>query len=143
MPASNPKAIKGIEDLTREDITFINRQTGSGTRILLDFRLQQLEMDPSAIRGYQNEEFTHMSVAAAVQSGAADVGLGIFAAAKALNLGFIPIVTEQYDLVIPKEHLESGKMQTLLQVIKTTEFKTRVKALGGYSTKRTGEIILP
>lgn len=138
----NPKAIKGIEDLDRNDITFINRQAGSGTRILLDYKLNQLGMEPEKISGYGNEEFTHMSVAVAVLSGSVDVGLGIFAAAKALNLDFIPVVTEQYDLIIPEEYFEWENIQVLLETISTKKFKDRVEALGGYSTEKTGEIIL-
>ena len=138
----NPKAIKGIEDLDRNDITFINRQAGSGTRILLDYKLNQLGMEPEKISGYDNEEFTHMSVAVAVLSGSVDVGLGIFAAAKALNLDFIPVVTEQYDLIIPEEYFEWENIQVLLETISTKEFKDRVEALGGYSTEKTGKIII-
>ncbi|MES0446519.1 MAG: molybdopterin biosynthesis protein [Desulfobacterales bacterium] len=137
----NPKSIKGVEDLGRDDITFINRQAGSGTRILLDYRLKQLDIDPGAISGYENEEFTHMSVAVAVLSGSVDVSLGIYAAAKALNLDFIPVVTEQYDLVIPEEHFETENIQILLETINTGAFKKRVEALGGYSTEKTGMII--
>ncbi len=137
----NPKAIKGIEDVCRNDITFINRQAGSGTRILLDYRLKQLGIDPGSVKGYENEEFTHMSVAVAVLSGTADVGLGIYAAAKALNLDFIPIVTEQYDLVIPDVYFDSDNIQTLLETINSPAFKKRVEALGGYSTEKTGTII--
>jgi putative molybdopterin biosynthesis protein len=137
----NPKSIKGVEDLGRDDITFINRQAGSGTRILLDYRLKQLDIDPGAISGYENEEFTHMSVAVAVLSGSVDVSLGIYAAAKALNLDFIPVVTEQYDLVIPEEHFETENIQILLETINTQAFKKRVEALGGYSTEKTGMII--
>jgi putative molybdopterin biosynthesis protein len=137
----NPKSIKGVEDLGRDDITFINRQAGSGTRILLDYRLKQLDIDPGAISGYENEEFTHMSVAVAVLSGSVDVSLGIYAAAKALNLDFIPIVTEQYDLVIPEEHFETENIQILLKTINTGAFKKRVEALGGYSTEKIGMII--
>ena len=138
----NPKTIKGIEDLDRNDITFINRQAGSGTRILLDYKLNQLGMEPEKISGYDNEEFTHMSVAVAVLSGSVDVGLGIFAAAKALNLDFIPVVTEQYDLIIPEEYFEWENIRILLETISTKEFKDRVEALGGYSTEKTGEIII-
>jgi len=138
---SNPKGIKGIEDLGRDDISFINRQGGSGTRILLDYKLKQLGIDPSTIKGYEDEEFTHMSVAVAVLSGTADVGLGIYAAAKALNLDFIPVVTEQYDLVIPEIHFESENIQILLETINTADFKKRVEALGGYSMEKTGEIV--
>ncbi len=137
----NPKNIKGIEDLARKDVCFINRQSGAGTRILLDYRLQQLKIDPAQIQGYQNEEFTHMSVAVAVLSRAADAGLGIYAAAKALNLDFIPVVTEQYDLIIPEEHFESQNMQILLNTIGSADFQKRVRELGGYSTEKTGEMI--
>jgi putative molybdopterin biosynthesis protein len=137
----NPKKIKGIEDLDREDISFINRQGGSGTRILLDYRLKQLGMDPGNIKGYDADEFTHMSVAAAVLSGRADVGLGIYAAAKALGLDFIPVVTEQYDLVIPEIYFESENIRLLLETIRTPQFKKQVVALGGYSTEKTGEFM--
>ena len=137
----NPKGIKGIEDLGRDDISFINRQSGSGTRILLDYKLKQLSIDPLKIKGYEDEEFTHMSVAVAVLSGTVDVGLGIYAAAKALNLDFIPVVTEQYDLVIPKIHFESENIQILLETINTADFKKRVEALGGYSTEKTGSVV--
>jgi putative molybdopterin biosynthesis protein len=138
----NPKAINGIEDLGRKDITFINRQAGSGTRILLDFRLAELGIDPSSVNGYENEEFTHMSVAVAVLSGSVDVALGIYAAAKALNLDFLPVVTEQYDLIIPEIFYESENIRILLDTINSPEFKKRVESLGGYSTEKTGEIII-
>lgn len=137
----NPKAIRGMPDLVRPDVTFINRQAGSGTRILLDYRLGHLGIDPTAIKGYDVEEFTHMSVAVAVSSGSADAGLGIYAAARALGLDFIPVVTEKYDLVIPAQYFASGPIQTLLGIIASAEFKRRVEALGGYSTRRTGETI--
>ena len=139
----NPKGIKGIEDLARKEIAFINRQAGSGTRILLDYRLEQSGIDPGQINGYQHEEFTHMAVAVAVLSGTVDTGLGIHAAAAALDLDFIPVVTEQYDLVIPTAHFESENIQLLLETINTVEFKNRVEALGGYSTRKTGEIVIP
>ena len=141
VPPGNPKQIKGIADLSRGDVALINRQAGSGTRILLDYRLQQLGIHPADINGYQNEEYTHMAVAVAVLSGAADVGLGIYAAARALKLDFIPVVTEQYDLVIPEEHFEFPNIQILLETINTGVFKKRVGALGGYSTAKTGTLI--
>ena len=137
----NPKKIKGIEDLVRDDVRYINRQGGSGTRILLDYRLQQMDIDPGRIKGYETEEYTHMAVAVAVLSRSVDVGLGIYAAAKALNLDFIPMVTEQYDLVIPQNFFESDNIQVVLDIIKSRQFKARVEKLGGYSTKMTGKII--
>ena len=139
----NPKGVKGIEDLARGDISFINRQAGSGTRILLDYRLSQIGINPTQIDGYQHEEFTHMAVAVAVLSGTADTGLGIYAAAAALDLDFIPVVTEQYDLIIPAVHFKSKNIQLLLETINTGEFRNRVEALGGYSTRKTGEIVIP
>jgi putative molybdopterin biosynthesis protein len=142
IPKGNPKGIKDIADLVRDDLSFINRQGGSGTRILLDYRLQRQNIDPAEINGYDTEEYTHMSVAVAVLSGTVDVGLGIFAAAKALDLDFIPVVTEQYDLVIPQEHFESTKIQALMDIIKSNVFKMRVAALGGYATDKTGQILL-
>lgn len=138
----NPKGIKGLEDLARKDISFINRQPGSGTRILLDYRLNQIDLNSADIIGYQHEEFTHMAVAVAVLSGTVDAGLGIYAAAKALDLDFIPVVTEQYDLIIPLTHFESENIQLMLETINSREFKRRVEELGGYSTEKTGEIIL-
>ncbi len=141
VPSGNPKSIRGIEDLAREDVTFINRQGGSGTRILLDYRLKQLGIDPAAIPGYEIEEFTHMSVAVAVLSGTVDVGLGIHAAAKALGLSFVPVVTEQYDLVIPEEHFMSDNIQIMLEIINSRPFKQRVDTLGGYDTEKTGRVI--
>jgi len=137
----NPKGIKGIEDLSRKDVAFINRQVGSGTRILLDYKLKQMGIKAAAINGYQNEEFTHMAVAVSVLSGAEDAGLGIYAAAKALNLEFIPVVTEQYDLAIPLEYFGTQPIQILLEVINSRTFRQRVEALGGYSTERTGKVI--
>ena len=141
IPKGNPKGIQGIEDLGRAEIAFINRQGGSGTRILLDYRLGQIGLSPEAINGYTNEEFTHMNVAVAVLSGTADAGLGIYAAANALGLDFIPVVTEQYDLIIPEAHFENTNIQVLLETIATDVFKKRVETLGGYSTEKTGTIM--
>jgi putative molybdopterin biosynthesis protein len=134
----NPKEIHGIEDIGRKDISFINRQVGSGTRILLDYKLNQLGIKADTINGYQNEEFTHMAVAVSVLSGSEDAGLGIYAAAKALGLDFI----EQYDLVVPQEYFETEPVQILLEIINSPAFKQRVEALGGYNTEKTGEILI-
>ena len=141
VPRGNPKGIGGIADLVRSDVDFINRQAGSGTRILLDFQLGKLGLDPARIRGYRTEEFTHMSVAVAVLSGGADAALGIFAAARALGLDFIPVVTERYDLVIPAEYFETANVRMLRDAVVSAEFKRRVDALGGYDTAHTGETI--
>ena len=140
VPKKNPKGIKDIKDLTREDIVFINRQAGSGTRILFDYRLDRSGIDPASIKGYDREEFTHMAVAVDVLSGAADCGMGIFAAAKALDLGFIPMEREQYDLIIPSAMLNNANIQALLDTVKSREFRERVEALGGYNPSKSGEL---
>ncbi|MFO7751106.1 MAG: molybdopterin biosynthesis protein [Desulfobacteraceae bacterium] len=141
LPRGNPKQIKGMADFKNSDLFFINRQPGSGTRILLDYRLKSLGMSPSEISGYENEEYTHMSVAVAVLSGRADAGLGIHAAARALDLDFIPVVTEEYDLVIPDRFYTGKPVQQLLATIDTDDFKNRVTALGGYATDKTGRVM--
>ncbi|MBT8332529.1 MAG: molybdopterin biosynthesis protein [Deltaproteobacteria bacterium] len=138
----NPKQISGIADLSRKEVNFINRQIGSGTRILLDYKLKQTDTSAADINGYQNEEFTHMAVAVSVLSGAADAGLGIYAAAKALDLDFIPVVTEHYDLVVLPEFFETDAFQILFEIINSHSFKKHVQALGGYNTKNTGKVIL-
>jgi len=137
---NNPKGIKGIADLTREDIVFVNRQAGSGTRILLDYRLSMSGIKPEAIRGYDNEEFTHMSVAVDVLSGAADCGMAICAAAGALDLDFIPMDREQYDLVIPTAFLADPNIRAVLDTIRSENFRDRVSALGGYDPSGSGEL---
>lgn len=137
----NPKNIRGLEDLAREGVSFVNRQRGAGTRILLDFRLKQLGLDPGRIHGYDHEEYTHMAVAAAVEAGAADAGLGIRAAAQALGLDFIGIVEERYDLCIPLEYWETPYIQRLLEVMARPEFQEEVKKLGGYDLRDCGGIM--
>lgn len=141
VPRGNPRGIEGLEDLKDNQLVFINRQGGSGTRILLDYRLKGLGMVPGDLAGYENEEYTHMSVAVAVLSGRADAGLGIHAAARALALDFIPVVTEAYELVIPDRFFHTEKVQVLLETIRSEAFRRRVQKLGGYGTEKTGEII--
>jgi putative molybdopterin biosynthesis protein len=137
----NPKNIRGFEDLLREDITFINRQAGSGTRLLIDKHLRELNIEPSKIRGYEKEEFTHMAVASAVLGGIADTGVGIYAASKALGLDFIPVAKERYDLAIPERFYNIEMIQRLLEILNDKEFKNTVKSLGGYDIKDMGKII--
>jgi putative molybdopterin biosynthesis protein len=136
----NPKGIQGITDLARSDISLINRQAGSGTRILLDYELQKANLDPARIAGYRSEEYTHMSVAMAVTSGRADVGMGILAAAQALDLDFIPVARERYDLVIPTHLLQDERMVLLLEIVRSPKFIEQVLALGGYEVEETGRI---
>ena len=137
----NPLGISGIEDLARQGLRFVNRQRGSGTRVLLDYRLACLGIAPTRITGYRDEEYTHMNVAAAVLSGRADAGLAVRSAANALGLPFVPVGVEEYDLVIPRRFYEAAPMQALLDVIRSADFKQEVTALGGYGTEKTGQII--
>lgn len=138
----NPKGIKGFEDLAREDVVFINRQAGSGTRLLLDKHLKELGIDPSKIKGYDKDEYTHMGIASAVLTGRADVGLGILSAAQALGLDFIPVTEERYDILIPQEFLALSTVKSVLNIIKEDEkFRETVKSLGGYDTRDMGKII--
>jgi putative molybdopterin biosynthesis protein len=137
----NPKNITNLSDLSRPDVVFINRQPGSGTRVLLDYKLKQAGIDAGGIKGYSREDSTHTGVAAAVMSGAADVGLGIMAAAKALGLDFIPLLKERYDLAIPRNFYESELLQPLLKIIRGTEYQDIVSSLGGYDTSEMGRVI--
>jgi len=141
VPKTNPKNIQSIEDLRNKELQFINRQPGSGTRILFDYKLKTLGIPIHDIQGYENDEYTHMSVAVSVLSGRADAGLGIQAAAQALDLDFIPVITEEYDLIIPDRFYKTRKIQTLLDVIGTKQFQDRILSMGGYGIKNTGKII--
>lgn len=137
----NPKQINTLGDLTRPEITYINRQRGAGTRVLLDYRLNQNGIDPRQIRGYAQEEYTHLTVAAAIASGRVDCGLGIAAAAQGLGLDFIPLYQERYDLVIPDDYYESDLLAPLLDLLKDINFKHMVAALPGYNIEVMGKII--
>jgi len=128
----NPKNIRSIADLKREDVLFVNRQKGSGTRILTDYLLGKSGMEASQIRGYDRDMTTHMAVAAAVESGTADVGIGVFSAAKAMGLDFIPIGFEEYDFAVPKKYMETELIQNFLRVLKSAELEAVLKELGGY-----------
>ncbi len=135
----NPKKIKGLNDLIREDIRFVNRQSGAGTRLLLDHWLKKMGIDPSHIKDYRREVFTHMAVAALVKSGGADCGLGILSAAHALRLEFLPLAKEQYDILIPEEHYELLWVRTIIKVLKSHGFKRGLESMGGYDCTHTGE----
>jgi putative molybdopterin biosynthesis protein len=141
LPKGNPKQINSLSDLTREDVNYVNRQRGAGTRVLLDYHLKDMGIPSEKIQGYQREEYTHLAVAAAVSSGLADCGLGIHAAASALGLDFLPLYQERYDLIIPKIHYESQLLMPLLDVLKDRNFREMVDALHGYETSIMGTII--
>jgi putative molybdopterin biosynthesis protein len=137
----NPKSIAGLHDLSRKDCRFVNRQPGSGTRVLLDYELKRLRIDPASIRGYEREEFTHMAVGVAVASGLADAGLGVRAAAQALGIDFIPLANEQYDLLCLRRFYESGRGVQLMEIIRSKSFKAAVSSLGGYNPVMAGEVL--
>jgi putative molybdopterin biosynthesis protein len=143
VPKGNPKNISGIQDLVDSDLVFINRQRGAGTRILFDDHLRQAQVSPDRITGYEQEEYTHMAVAVNVLSGTADCGMGIFAAAKALDLDFVPLARERYDLLIPVPNLEDAKVQIVLDLLNTEQFQNKIQGLGGYETGLTGQVMQP
>lgn len=130
----NPKNIKDFSDITRDDISYVNRQKGSGTRILCDFLIKKNEMNSSDIYGYDREEFTHTSVAAQIASGTADAGLGIYSAAMTYDLDFIPICNEEYDFLIDESAYGGEKVKNFLKILHSDELKDRLIRLGGYET---------
>jgi putative molybdopterin biosynthesis protein len=138
----NPLNLTKLEDLVLPGIRFINRQGGSGTRVLLDYLLGQKGISKADILGYNREEFTHLNIAVAIASGTADVGLGIQSAAEALGLDFVPIGEERYDLAIPREYLEESRMKMLIAVVQSEEFKEEIVKLGGYDVRDTGKFLL-
>lgn len=139
----NPKDIQGVADLVRKDVTFVNRQRGAGTRILLDYHLNLAGITAADVKGYGKEEYTHMAVAANVLTGAADCGLGIHAAAKALGLDFVPLARERYDLLIPERFLSDERLTELLFLVADKEFQAKIQAMGGYETTLSGRRMRP
>jgi putative molybdopterin biosynthesis protein len=140
VPPGNPKDISSWVDAARLDVTLVNRQRGAGTRVLLDYELGRLGIAPGGVRGYDHEEYTHLAVAAAVASGAADAGLGIQAAARALRLDFVPLAHESYELVIPRPHYESNLLRPLLDLLQDGVFRAAVAAMPGYEVGEMGTV---
>lgn len=138
---ANPKEIHGISDLARSGVRFVNRQVGSGSRAAFDLLLEEAQVNPDQILGYNNEEFTHMAVAAIVASGGADAGLGIEAAARHFGLHFIPIAWENYWFVVRHDKLNSPVVSNFLAVLRGAAFKSQVAALAGYEAQRAGAIV--
>lgn len=138
----NPKGIKDFSDLVRDDVVYVNRQRGAGTRILLDYHLNKENIEPADIKGYEREMTTHMAVASAVKTGSATTGLGIYSAAKALDLDFMEVAYEDYDFLVPFSLLEDARVKKFIQILKSDEFKRRVDELGGYGFEQTGEIVV-
>jgi putative molybdopterin biosynthesis protein len=137
----NPQQIYDLDDLTKPGVLFVNRQKGSGTRVLLDYHLRLRGLGTGSIAGYDHEEFTHLAVAAAVLSGAATAGLGILAAARALGLDFIPLFKERYDLAVARRHWESQLLAPLQQTLASADYRAAVARLGGYDVSDMGAIL--
>ena len=137
---NNPKKINGLEDITKEGLKYVNRQKGSGTRILLDYLLKKSNISTNDIYGYEREEFTHMSVAALVAAESADVGMGIYSAAKVYGLNFIPVCEEQYDFIMPARFAELEIVKNFIKILKSEEFKIELDRMGGYKLENPGEM---
>ncbi len=138
----NPKKITGFADIAREGLLFINRQNGAGTRLLTDKVLADTGIEAATIIGYDHEEYTHMSVAAAVANGSADAGMGILAAANALGLDFVPVAEERYDLIVPVEHLGDARVAALLDLIRDdSDLHRAILDLGGYDLRDCGRAL--
>ena len=136
----NPLGIESLADLAVEGRSYVNRQKGSGTRILADYVCKRDGIDMASIYGYDHEEFTHTAVAALVEAGSADAGMGIYSAAKMYGLGFVPVCEEQYDLLIPDYAWETPMVQALLEVLGSDAFRERMEQLGGYRVDQPGRV---
>jgi molybdate-binding protein len=137
----NPKQVQNIHSLIQPDLTFINRQADSGTRLLLDQLLQADNIQPDQIRGYTHEEFTHMAVAAMVASGAADVGFGIAPMADKFNLEFIPLVWEHYCLAVPQHLMKDARVGEIITLLKGQQFHHKLAGFSGYETHQSGDYV--
>jgi putative molybdopterin biosynthesis protein len=140
----NPLGVGSIEDLVTTDrrtVKYVNRQRGAGTRVLLDYKLEQLGIRPAQITGYEREAATHMAVAAAVKAGDVDAGMGVLSAAEAMGLEFIPVGDEEYDFAVPARFLSLDRIRCFIELIQTKAFKQRLDALGGYTYPQIGRII--
>ena len=138
--SGNPKQIYNLNNLAKQDVRFVNRQQGSGTRLLLDMLLDQAGVEQKQIQGIHHEEFTHAAVAATVASGKADVGMGIEAAARQFDLDFVPLASERYFLIAYQESLSQSAVKELISAMQSSEFKNVIARLHGYDASRAGEI---
>lgn len=141
LAAGNPLGIKQFKDIADGNVRYVNRQKGSGTRILMDYLLEKDGLAPEQIYGYEREEMTHTSVAAQIVSGSADAGMGIYSAASLYGLDFLPICTEEYDLIIPDYAMDTPMVHQLLETLKSDTFQKRILSLGGYTVENAGEEI--
>ena len=137
----NPKGIIDFKDLIKEGVSYANRQRGAGTRVLLDYHLKLDSIDSHLVEGYTRELNTHMAVSAAVKTGSATTGLGIYSAAKAMELDFVDVTYEDYDFLVAYESLEDPRIEKFIKLLKSDLFQSRVKKLGGYKFENTGDVI--
>jgi putative molybdopterin biosynthesis protein len=137
----NPVGIRSLNDLVEKKASFVNRQEGSGTRVLLDYRLKENGINAAEITGYEKIAHTHMEVALEVFSGSADAAVGIYATVRLLGLDFIPLATERFDLIIPSNIFTGGSVKALREVLNSEEFKSNIARMGGYETHDTGKIM--
>jgi excisionase family DNA binding protein len=137
----NPFRIRGFEDLTQKEVRFINRQKGSGTRVLLDHHLKRLRITPSKINGYEKEVYTHFEVGLSILSKEADVGIGTIAISKLFGLGFIPITHESFDMILDQSTFFEKGVQAFIEILNSQEFRNRVERLGDYDFKNSGKIL--
>lgn len=136
----NPLGLSDFEDIAREGLRYVNRQKGSGTRILADYLLKQRDIDAAAVYGYEREELTHTAVAAQIAADSADAGMGIWSAAKMYGLDFIPVCVEQYDLLIPDQAWANPQVRQLLALLASDDFRGILERLGGYEVQRPGRV---
>ncbi len=141
LPKGNPKGVKTLADVAKEGVRYVNRQKGSGTRILMDYLCEVNHIDTGRIYGYDREELTHTSVAAQLACGSADAGMGIYSAAKLYELDFLPLCIEEYDLLIPDYAWDTPMVRQMIETLKSDAFKERILALGGYTISAPGELI--
>ena len=137
----NPLDIRSFADIAKAGVRYVNRQKGSGTRILTDYLCKQEGLDTASIYGYDREEMTHTSVAAQIVNGSADVGMGIYSAAKLYDLDFVPICIEEYDLIVPDHAWDTPQVQQMIATLKSDAFREKILSLGGYTVEAPGEII--
>jgi len=137
----NPLNIRGFEDLTKKKVRFINRQKGSGTRVLLDHHLKKLGIPPSGVNGYENEVSTHFEVGLSILSKEADIGIATVAAAKLLGLSFIPITQERFDMLLDQPTFFAKGVQAFIEILTSKEFRSRVERLGSYDFRNSGKIL--
>jgi molybdate-binding protein len=141
LPKGNPKGIRGLHDLARDDIRFVNRQPGSGTRMLLDLALRQIGVDPTTINGYATAELTHSAIAAFVASGMADLGFGVQPAAQQFALDFIPVIDEDYLFACDRDKLDDARLGGVLEILRSDAFRDSVTHLEGYDPAFCGQLL--